>query len=49
MQMEEARGFGVSGTPGSVVINNSNGNWELIAGAYPVSEFENVINRLLNS
>ena len=43
----EGKKFGVQGTPGTVVINNQTGEYELIAGAYPVSEFERVINKLL--
>ena len=39
--------LGVQGTPGTVVINNKTGAYELIAGAYPASKFEEVINRLL--
>lgn len=43
----EGQKLGVTGTPGTVVINNKTGEYELIAGAYPVSEFERVINKLL--
>lgn len=43
----EGQKMGVQGTPGTVVINNQTGEYELIAGAYPVSEFERVINKLL--
>lgn len=43
----EGRKLGVQGTPGTVVINNETGAYELIAGAYPVSEFERVIDKLL--
>ena len=43
----EGRKLGVQGTPGTVVINNETGEYELIAGAYPVSEFERVIDKLL--
>lgn len=45
----EGSKLGVQGTPGTVVINNKTGEYELIAGAYPVSEFERVINKLLGS
>lgn len=43
----EGKKLGVQGTPGTVVINNQTGAYELIAGAYPASEFERVINKLL--
>lgn len=43
----EGSKLGVQGTPGTVVINNQTGEYELIAGAYPASEFERVINKLL--
>lgn len=43
----EGRKLGVQGTPGTVVINNETGAYELIAGAYPASEFERVIDKLL--
>ena len=45
----EGAKLGVQGTPGTVVINNQTGEYELIAGAYPVSEFERVINKLLGT
>jgi len=43
----EGAKLGVQGTPGTIVINNETGEYELIAGAYPVSEFQRVINKLL--
>jgi len=43
IQMQEGRSFNIGGTPASVVINNENGKWELIEGAYPLEEFERVI------
>lgn len=45
----EGQKLGVQGTPGTVVINNKTGEYELIAGAYPISEFERVINKLLGA
>lgn len=45
----EGSKLGVQGTPGTVVINNKTGEYELIAGAYPVSEFERIINKLLGT
>lgn len=43
----EGKKYGVQGTPGTLVINNETGAYELIAGAYPSSEFERVIEKLL--
>lgn len=37
----------VQWTPWNVIINNETGEYELISGAYPVSEFERVIDKLL--
>lgn len=48
-ETEEGKKLGVQGTPGTVVINNETGEYELIAGAYPVSEFERVVNKLLGT
>ena len=41
--------FGVNGTPGNVIIDKETGNYVLISGAYPVSEFVNAINSLKNA
>jgi predicted DsbA family dithiol-disulfide isomerase len=41
--------FGVSGTPGNVIIDKETGNYVLVSGAYPVSEFVNAINTLKNA
>lgn len=46
-ETEEGKKLGVQGTPGTVIINNKTGEYELIAGAYPVTEFERVIDKLL--
>lgn len=43
----EGKKLGVQGTPGTVVINNKTGEYELIAGAYPIEKFEEVVGRLL--
>jgi len=43
IQMQEGRSFNIGGTPASVIINNETGEWELIEGAYPISEFERVL------
>lgn len=39
--------FGVTGTPGNVIINNETGEYEVISGAYPASAFEELIDRML--
>lgn len=39
--------FGVTGTPGNVVIDNEKWTFTLIAGAYPVDEFVKVIDGML--
>jgi len=39
--------FGVSGTPGNIVINQNTGKRELVSGAQGVAAFEAAVNRLL--
>lgn len=39
--------FGISWTPASVLINNETGEYEVISGAYPFTEFQKVIDKLL--
>ncbi|MCF7835198.1 DsbA family protein [Candidatus Gracilibacteria bacterium] len=46
-QLAEGQGFGVSGTPGNLIINSANGKYELVAGAYPVEKFVEVIEKML--
>ncbi|MDP2104227.1 MAG: DsbA family protein [Candidatus Gracilibacteria bacterium] len=48
-ETEEGRRLGVQGTPGTVVINNKTGEYLLIAGAFPLTKFEEVIDKLLES
>jgi predicted DsbA family dithiol-disulfide isomerase len=40
--------FNINGTPGNVVLNRETGEYILIEGAYPASEFENAVNQLLS-
>lgn len=40
--------FGVTGTPGNIIINNTTGEYTLVSGAVPTSSFEQVINSILN-
>ncbi|MBW7954498.1 thioredoxin domain-containing protein [Candidatus Gracilibacteria bacterium] len=42
-----AETFGVTGTPGNILINQKTGEYAKLPGAYPVSEFEKVIDKLL--
>ncbi|MDD2871494.1 MAG: thioredoxin domain-containing protein [Candidatus Gracilibacteria bacterium] len=47
-QMEAgASSFGITGTPGNVLINNETGEYDVISGAYPTSSFEEIIDKLL--
>lgn len=45
--MELGKKYGVTGTPGSVIVNNETWEYVVIAWAYPASEFESKINGLL--
>lgn len=38
--------FGVTGTPGNIILNNQTGEYHLISGAYPAEEFRRVIESL---
>lgn len=38
--------FGVTGTPGNVLINNETGEYEVLSGAYPADSFEAIIEKL---
>ena len=42
-----AKEFNVTGTPWNVLINNKTGEYEVISGAYPTSEFIKIIDNLL--
>lgn len=39
--------FGITWTPGNILINNETGEYEVISWAYPASAFEEIIDRLL--
>ncbi len=39
--------FGVTGTPGNILINNTTWEYEVISGAYPTSAFEAIIDEFL--
>lgn len=38
--------FGISGTPASVVINTTNGKYEVVGGAVPKSMFEEAVKKV---
>lgn len=46
-QMDTAQTAGISGTPGSFVININNKKVELVPGAYPVEEMKKIIDKLI--
>ena len=46
-QTQEGNGFGVSGTPGNVIVDNEKGTFTLLAGAYPTEDFQKVIDGIL--
>ncbi len=39
--------FGITGTPGNILINNETGEYEVISWAYPTEAFEEIIDKLL--
>lgn len=39
--------FGITGTPGNILINNETGEYEVISWAYPTSAFEAIIDEFL--
>jgi protein-disulfide isomerase len=39
--------FGITGTPGNVLINNETGEYEVISWAYPTDSFVEIIDKLL--
>ena len=38
--------FGITGTPGNVLLNTETGEYEVVSGAYPAATFETTINSL---
>ena len=47
-QMSEGASlFGINGTPGNVIVNTENGEYVVVAGAYPDSEFKKTIDAWL--
>lgn len=39
--------FGVTGTPGNVIVNNATGEYQVVSGAYPAEAFEAIIDKML--
>lgn len=46
-QIQEGQWFGISGTPGNLVVDNQKGTYTVIAGAYPAETFEKEIDTIL--
>jgi len=46
-QVQEGQGFGINGTPWNVIVDNQNGKYSILAGAYPTENFEAVIKSIL--
>ncbi len=45
--MEEWQIFGITGTPGNLLLNNETGEWVLVPWAYPAETFNNLISDML--
>lgn len=48
-QMAGGSAAGVSGTPGTIILNNENGESRIVSGAQPFSTFQSVIDGMLGS
>lgn len=46
-EVQEGNGFGITGTPGNLVIDNEKWTYTVIAGAYPTETFEAEITKIL--
>lgn len=46
-ETQEGNSFGVTGTPGNVIVDNQKGTFTLLAGAYPSADFEKAITAIL--
>jgi predicted DsbA family dithiol-disulfide isomerase len=47
-QIQEWQEFGVTWTPGNVIVNSLNGEYVVVAWAYPVSKFVEEIDKMLS-
>jgi predicted DsbA family dithiol-disulfide isomerase len=45
--IQEAQSFGINGTPGNLVVDNKNGTYVVVSGAYPIEAFEAEIEKIL--
>ena len=45
--IQEAQSFGIDGTPGNLIVDNENGTYVVVAGAYPLEAFEAEIEKIL--
>lgn len=46
-ETQEANGFGLGGTPGTLVLNTKTGKYATVEGAYPLSAFIEKIDTLM--
>ena len=46
--LKEGQGFGVTGTPGNILLNVKTGKWIALNGAVPEANFMTAIETLLN-
>ena len=47
-QQQEGSSFGVTWTPGNVIINTETGEYKILPGAYPTDSFKQIIDWFLN-
>lgn len=47
-ESNEGRAFGVSGTPGNLIVDNDTGRYTLVPGAYPADKFIEEIKKLMD-
>ena len=46
-ETEEAKSFGLGGTPGTLIFNKKTGEYRTISGAYPYTEFKKAVDELM--
>jgi len=46
-EIQEAQSFGINGTPGNLIIDNSDGTYVIVSGAYPIDAFVAEIDKML--
>lgn len=47
-ETQEANGFGLGGTPGTLILNVKTGKYTTVEGAYPFANFVQKIDSLMN-